>query len=315
MSIVQRVSRWLGRLSVGRKLMLIYLLDLTAVIYVSSILIHEKFIAIDFTRKEIVGTAYASVVRDALLDAFLHEEGRPPTLVVERLESVRAQYDAQLKTAEGAQRFEAMLRQPHPVPAPGAELAPIDSGRAGLLREGRELLTTVGNQSNLILDPDLDSYYVMSLILLRFPELLQVTHDIAGFLNQPARAGASTHRSAELLTLAGRLDAVMVGIDSDYNQAFIAGSPALRAALAQQRQALAASGAGFQALCSPSPRAPRRRPRPICPIASGSCSAICRSPGSRARCSSKACCGPAWRTSSRACGCTWARRCCCWAAS
>ncbi len=248
MSIVQRVSRWLGRLSVGRKLMLIYLLDLTAVIYVSSILIHEKFIAIDFTRKEIVGTAYASVVRDALLDAFLHEEGRPPTLVVERLESVRAQYDAQLKTAEGAQRFEAMLRQPHPVPAPGAELAPIDSGRAGLLREGRELLTTVGNQSNLILDPDLDSYYVMSLILLRFPELLQVTHDIAGFLSQPARAGASTHRSAELLTLAGRLDAVMVGIDSDYNQAFIAGSPALRAALAQQRQALAASGAGFQAL-------------------------------------------------------------------
>ena len=42
MAFMHRVSGWLGRLSVGRKLMLIYLLDLTAVIYVSSILIHEK---------------------------------------------------------------------------------------------------------------------------------------------------------------------------------------------------------------------------------------------------------------------------------
>ena len=42
MAFMHRVSGWLGRLSAGRKLMLIYLLDLTAVIYVSSILIHEK---------------------------------------------------------------------------------------------------------------------------------------------------------------------------------------------------------------------------------------------------------------------------------
>ena len=53
MAFMHRVSGWLGRLSVGRKLMLIYLLDLTAVIYVSSILIHEKYLAIDFTRKEV----------------------------------------------------------------------------------------------------------------------------------------------------------------------------------------------------------------------------------------------------------------------
>ena len=48
-------GRLLGRLSVGRKLALIYLLDLTAVIYVSSILINEKFIGIDFARKELAG--------------------------------------------------------------------------------------------------------------------------------------------------------------------------------------------------------------------------------------------------------------------
>ena len=36
---------------------------------------------------------------------------------------------------------------------------------------GRLLITQVGNQSNLILDPDPDSYYTMSLVVLRFPEL------------------------------------------------------------------------------------------------------------------------------------------------
>ena len=37
--LLSKIPLWLGRLSVGRKLTLIYLLDLTAVIYVSGILI------------------------------------------------------------------------------------------------------------------------------------------------------------------------------------------------------------------------------------------------------------------------------------
>ena len=35
------------------------------------------------------------------------------------------------------------------------------------------LITRIGNQSNLILDPDLDSYYTMSIVLLRTPALLE----------------------------------------------------------------------------------------------------------------------------------------------
>lgn len=252
MAIMHRVSGWLGRLSVGRKLMLIYLLDLTAVIYVSGILIHEKFLAIDFARKEIVGTAYASVVRDGLMGAFMEGDGIAGILLMDRLAAVRSAHDGALKTGEPAARFEALLRQsatgdPAGRGAVGAMGAAGEPVRGPLLRQGRELLTTVGNQSNLILDPDLDSYYVMSLILLRFPELLQVTHDTAAFLNAPgARQG--DHRAAELLTLAGRLDAVMLGIDADYDQAFIAGSPALRAALDAQRAALRQAGNDLQAL-------------------------------------------------------------------
>ena len=256
MAFMHRVSGWLGRLSVGRKLMLIYLLDLTAVIYVSGILIHEKYLAIDFARKEIVGTTYAAVVRDGFMEQFLPQAvptapGEGPQ-VLQRLQQVRTRHDGLLRTAEPGQRFEEALQRLITAEAPAAPanvvVAPGEAARlrTALLREGRELLTTVGNQSNLILDPDLDSYYVMSLVVLRYPELLQVVHDTVSFLSAPPTA-RGPQWSYELLTLAGRLDAVALGIESDYNQAFIAGTPEMRAALAPPREALKAALHDFQA--------------------------------------------------------------------
>lgn len=257
MAFTRRVSGWLGRLSVGRKLMLIYLLDLTAVIYVSSILIHEKYLAIDFTRKEIVGTTYAAVVRDGLLGQFLDASQQPPLAaeVLARLARVREAHDEQLRTGEVAERFSGALAQlpaayTSTSQAPGREsdaARGLAQRRSQLLREGRELLTTVGNQSNLILDPDLDSYYVMSLSVLRFPELLQTVHDTVSFLDA-APTARGPQWTSELLTLAGRLDAVAQGIESDYNQAFIAGSPTMRAALGPQREALKAALSSLQTL-------------------------------------------------------------------
>ena len=263
MAFMHRVSSWLGRLSVGRKLMLIYLLDLSAVIYVSSILIHEKYVAIDFTRKEIVGTTYAAVLRDGLMGQFLAappalpaarpepaaqpEPAAAPGDVLARLAAVRQAHDEQLRTHDVGERFSAVLAQLVHSPPPAADAVALTRLRSQLLREGRELLTTVGNQSNLILDPDLDSYYGMSLVVLRFPELLQAVHDTVVFLHAAPMA-RGPQWSSELLTLAGRLDAVALGIESDYNQAFIAGSPEMRAALAGPREALKASLEGFQAL-------------------------------------------------------------------
>ncbi|MFN3377302.1 MAG: sensor domain-containing diguanylate cyclase, partial [Burkholderiaceae bacterium] len=137
--------RWLGRLSVGRKLMLIYLLDLTAVIYVSGILIHEKFLAIDFARKEIAGTEYAAVVRDAVLLSFPGVATRPDAVpqALTRLQEVRAVHDEALRTAESAERFAFVLQH---WPTAG-DLGPVETAQARerLLRTGRALLTTVGN--------------------------------------------------------------------------------------------------------------------------------------------------------------------------
>ena len=162
----------LSRLSVARKLMLIYLLDLTAVIYVSGILINEKFIAIDFARKEVAGNAYVAQVRGGLLDAA--RSGLGDAAARQRLAGHVRAAAAEAPGAHGAgtDADEPSLRlrgaQSHAA-RHGADAGAVDA----MLQRGRELLKRVGNQSNLILDPDLDSYHTMPLLLLlllRYPE-------------------------------------------------------------------------------------------------------------------------------------------------
>ena len=314
-----KLSKWLGRLSVGRKLMLIYLLDLTAVIYVSGILINEKFLSIDFARKEIAGVAYTEVVRHSLMSVFVPQgpnEAAAQASAV-RLADIRRQHDEDLGTADMAEKFVQSLAKVNAHTGSAAGPAGQVWLRGGLLLDGRQLLTAVGNQSNLILDPDLDSYYVMSLSVLRFPELLQMLHDIQVFMLQPPGRSGSDHRTAELLTLAGRLDAVLWAMEADYNQAWVAGGPVLQRSLADSRQALLGQTRAFWLPCvtwrppmptvRPSPGPARNRPMPR----------WCRRwtwPGKPACRHSMACSSAGSMGCLPACGCTWARHWPCWAA-
>ncbi|MDT7519291.1 EAL domain-containing protein [Rhodoferax sp. TBRC 17660] len=228
--MLSKISHWLGRLSVGRKLTLIYLLDLTAVIYVSGILIHEKYLAIDFARKEIVGANYTEVVRHNVMDTILAAPGNAPAArahALQAMELAQADYDSQLNTGGPSARLHAMLAATPSAPEHGL-----------LVAQARDLLTVVGNQSNLILDPDLDSYYVMSLTLLRLPELLQVMLDTHNLMRHWDNRVRGFSPNAQLLTVLGRLDAVQQGLESDYEQAWLAGTPELRAALKPGRDAL-----------------------------------------------------------------------------
>ena len=229
------MAAWLGRLSVSRKLTLIYLLDLTAVIFVSGILINEKYLAIDFARKEMVGITYTNAVRDVLMP----QMGTPSlaqldvTAARHRLAAQRALNDERLNAQADSQAFAASLEAPGAAAKAAASFKPV-------ITRARALITTVGNQSNLILDPDLDSYYTMSLVVLRFPELVDVLLDTAQAVGRqpPKSVQASSLHSTTLLILAGRLDAIRQGISSDYAQALAAGGPALRMALQPERDKL-----------------------------------------------------------------------------
>ncbi len=229
-------SRLLARLSVGRKLLLIYLLDLSAVIFISGILINEKFIAIDFARKEILGNDYIAVVRDALVDVT-----RPPIGTalpdyhqhVTALDEAERQFGGDMQTDALHAAFSAAIGElENRMRASGPSSPAAREAALAALEKGRELVTRLGNQSNLILDPDLDSYYTMSLLLLRFPDLLEIETNIVDKLHEAAgRKPIGPAARTQYLILEGRLDAVAKGIESDYAEAFAASSPALKAAL------------------------------------------------------------------------------------
>ncbi|MCP5283179.1 MAG: EAL domain-containing protein [Rhodoferax sp.] len=248
-------ARFVGRLPVGRKLLLIYLLDLSAVIYVSGILINEKYIAINFARKEVAGSAYIAEVRDVLT-------ALPVPIVPDAAGKARASVPEPLQLDRWT-RLLAQVEQQH-----GEGMASQDTsmeliqqlqklaGRATLDKPlyyaiqdaGRELITRLGNQSNLILDPDLDSYYTMSLLVLRFPELQDLIGRLAGqSVEYAASSGeARTVLLNEMLISEGRLAATIKGIKSDYAEALAAGPAKLRADLAPGFTTLFAALEQFQ---------------------------------------------------------------------
>ena len=233
------IYRLIGRLSVSRKLVLIYALDLSAVIFVSTILINEKYIAINFARKEIVGNAYISEIREALLpigsSVFGMAPGRKST---ELLIEAERRYGEGL----GSRSLAEKLAQHFDSTASDGTAANDQAHVMALAVQA--LVTRIGNQSNLILDPDLDSYYTMSLVVLRFPELFDLASRIGEKAIETGRAttsAARAQRQTEYLIIEGRLDAIASGIAADYEEALAAGKPALREALIPSRDTLLAA--------------------------------------------------------------------------
>ena len=238
------ILRLLARLSVGKKLLLIYLLDLTAVIFISGILINEKYIAIDFARDELRGNAYVAALRDAVIDIALTSTSGPTEDFPKHIAAMTAA-DTRFGDGIDSKVFRAGMEKVRGYMT--AATVQRDRAITEGLAHGRDLATRIGNQSKLILDPDLDSYYTMSLAVLRYPELLELVHGIGALLHlPPAGAKGASDARTQYLILEGRLDATAKGITSDFGEAVAAGGDGARAALTPGQEKLAAAIEAFR---------------------------------------------------------------------
>ena len=103
-------------------------------------------------------------------------------------------------------------------------------------------MTRVGNHSNLILDPDLDSYYTMSLIVLRYPTLLDVVAQITPRLHDVVDGVAiDPSERTRLFVLEGELRTAGSAIQSDYSEAVAASLPLLTERMSPRQATLAAA--------------------------------------------------------------------------
>ncbi|HYC02087.1 MAG TPA: methyl-accepting chemotaxis protein [Azospirillaceae bacterium] len=191
-------------LGITYKLGLASLLFLFPVGYLLVALIASQNVAIDFARKEEAGTAYLKG-----LTALQFEMARGGVAGT-RLDGAKAADQvARLEAAHG----EGMESTTHVATLTAALKRAGDGGDAKAREALRALVGRVGDKSNLILDPDLDSYYVMDLVLLKLPDLIDRTtgmHDLSKRLYADGKV--DPEEKVDLYVSLGGLKTVIDGI-------------------------------------------------------------------------------------------------------
>ena len=167
-------------------------------------LVTEKQIAIDFSRKELIGSRYLNILRE-LYAAVL---ARPPAgegaaAHEEQLKTLARAHDAgvQLQTGELAEAFTSALRALW-----SHDHGPAEYGGLMLdvLVKGQALASRIGDDSNLALDPDLDTYYLQNIVVRRLPTLLARLAELQEYFATSVTAKeASPVRDARLSALVG----------------------------------------------------------------------------------------------------------------
>ncbi|MFN7972921.1 MAG: hypothetical protein U0166_11320 [Acidobacteriota bacterium] len=88
----------------------------------------------------------------------------------------------------------------------GMPLEKADADHVHLIADIRNLISHVGDASNLILDPDLDTYYLMDVTLLALPQTQDRLQEIVGFVRPlVARGALSTEERVKLAVYAALL--------------------------------------------------------------------------------------------------------------
>ena len=138
-------------------------------------LVAEKQIAIAFARKELVGSRYLATVRDiypAILiqrdDLSLAASGPTPDEILKRLAAAEADAASHLQTAELERALAQTLRKLWSDKTVQPDQLGLDA-----LSKVQKLVSRIGDDSNLTLDPDLDTYYMQNIVVVRLPGLVE----------------------------------------------------------------------------------------------------------------------------------------------
>ncbi|HET6224617.1 MAG TPA: ATP-binding protein [Dongiaceae bacterium] len=199
-------------LGVAHRLLLIYLLGFVSVAFLGYSLVVEKNRAIELARRELSGSAYVSTVRDVLLAITDHRQAASPVEAAGQagdgsalrqplaaLTAAQRRYGSGMGTTALAERLAFVMQEltRQHMRDPAAQAALGEAATAA-----RSLITRIGDESGLIVDPELDSYYTMSVVVLRLPEIVTTAADLAdaAIAVRPGTEGYEDARARFLLS-------------------------------------------------------------------------------------------------------------------
>lgn len=194
------------RLSIRAKLTVLVVLFVVPIVLLAGLFARQAYKDIHFATKERDGVTYLRAIWPSLvsLTESADDSQRPDQkLAVE----AAAKFDKAMDTASQSKAFLASL---------GA----VQSGREDIAA-ARALMTRVGDKSNLILDPDLDSYYTMDVVLLKLPDAVDLSEQARdlSFALKDASEVADAQKVA-LSVLLGKLVGANEGLGASLKAAY-----------------------------------------------------------------------------------------------
>jgi methyl-accepting chemotaxis protein len=206
-------------LRIRSKLALIVVLLLFPIALLAWLFIAQSFKDVDFAAKERDGVTYLRATWQVLAGLIAGaDQGRAPTI------------GSGADLAALGRRLDAALESAEPASALAQALAAIGWPSRPLLRDGaseraiaasRALTTRIADGSNLTLDPDLDSYYVMDAVTVKLPEFMDRLGTVAALVRaQRAQAALTDDDKAELAVQLGQLETAASGALGSFESAF-----------------------------------------------------------------------------------------------
>ncbi len=187
-------------------------------------LVAEHRIAIDFARKELLGSRYLTVLRntyaailsDRPIDTATASAAASPDNVMSALAAEQASVEGRFHTRELVDALMASLRE---LWARRAQNGPTDTLVLDALNKARKLAVRVGDDSNLTLDPDLDTYYLQNIVASMLPSLLGQLGEAHALFHERPRAGAASEQNLRFV-LDGVLRSTTDQIAEDLTSAY-----------------------------------------------------------------------------------------------
>ena len=204
-------------LRTSTKLLLVCGMFVISIAATTAALVAEKQIAIAFARKELAGSRYLAIVR-GIYRAILIQQNDPSFAKTSPDEILKAVAAAEANAANGLQTAE--LEQ-----ALAQTLRKLWSDNTGqstdqlvieALSDAQKLASRIGDDSNLALDPDLNTYYLQNIIVARFPGLVSQLGEMQTLLRAAkAKGSLSNEHMARLVFLDSSMRSTAEGVKSD----------------------------------------------------------------------------------------------------
>jgi signal transduction histidine kinase len=217
-------------LRTSTKLLILWCVFIVSIGVATYSLVAEKNLAIDFARKELVGTKYLAAVR-AVFAAILTDRANPTPIgqpkasaddktsadeLIGALDAAQSASSARLQTAEFEQALAATLGElrSNKAEGPGRDALVADA-----IAKARRLAVRIGDDSNLTLDPDLDTYYVQDIVVGKLPTFLGHLGEAQRLLREAAAAPSADH-NVRIVMLDGLLRSTADAIETNLAAAY-----------------------------------------------------------------------------------------------